>query len=367
MWVAYAFATLTKGPQLPLMLVLGSALYGSLSGLGWRHNARVHRPLAGLLILGSLTLPWWLWLRHRLGGSALEGSQIQGTLLVPDWRAVLDPYYLYRPLQLVLPWALLALPAVLLVRRSGRDSAATWLACLVLVPALLLSFGVQRRWFYMLPVLPALSVLLAAAGTRWLDDPPMCWLSAFFKLHALVIVAALLWLLTPGARGPDTGPVPIVLALALDLPVFLWMLARRGRTSWLSDLSAVAVMTAVVFVALGDSRLLWSRDRFERERLAEAAVRGADPATPLLSFRINPNVYVYYTGRRIRWVRTIEGLRRALAPGQEARAILASRELGALSECCEITLLERMPRGRDESVVRLRLRADTPPSRPASR
>jgi 4-amino-4-deoxy-L-arabinose transferase-like glycosyltransferase len=365
MWAAYGLATLTKGPQLPLMLILGSALYAGLCDLGWRHTARVLRPAAGLLILAALTLPWWLWLRHRLGGNGLSGSQLQGSLLIPDWRAILHPYYLYRPLQLVLPWALLAVPAALLVRRSGRDSAAAWLACLILVPALLLSFGVQRRWFYMLPVLPALAVLLAAAGARWLGEPRpgRDWRSGFFAFHGLLIVAALSWLLGTGERPPATGPGPIVLALALDLPLLMWLVARRGRAPWLSDLAVVAVMTAVVFIALGDTRFLWSRDRYERERLARAAVRGAGPDTPLLSLGINPNVYVYYTGRRITWVRTIEGLKQALAAQGEARVILASRELDSLSECCELAVLDSMPGGRDESVVRLRLRGSA--ARPA--
>ena len=162
MWGAYGLATLTKGPQLPLMLLVACALYAGLGGPGWRHGLRTLRPLAGVPILCALTLPWWLMLHHRLGATGLSGSQLSGTLLIPEWRAVLNPYYLYRPLQLVLPWVLMVVPAVLFVRRSGRDGAAAWLACIVLVPALLLSFGVQRRWFYMLPVLPALCVLLGA-------------------------------------------------------------------------------------------------------------------------------------------------------------------------------------------------------------
>lgn len=363
MWGAYGLATLTKGPQLPLMLLVACALYAGLGGPGWRHALRTLRLLAGVPILCALTLPWWFMLHHRLGTTGLYDSQLSGTLLIPEWRAVLDPYYLYRPLQLVLPWALMVVPAVLFVRRSGRDGAAAWLACIVLVPALLLSFGVQRRWFYMLPVLPALCVLLGAGTMQWLGEgpPARTWRAWFVALHGLLILGALAWLLAFGTPAIEEGP--IVLSLALGVPLFVWVSVRRirRRGSWLGDMAVVAVMAAVVFIDLGATRVFWSRDRFERQRLAEAVARGAGPDTPFLSLGINPNVFVYYTGRHIHWVRTLKGLTRALAEvprGGEARAIVQSHYLEKLSSCCIVELLDSMPGDRDEatSVVTLRLK-----------
>ncbi len=360
MWGAYGLATLTKGPQLPFMLLLACALYAGLGGPGWRHGLRTLRPLAGIPILCALTLPWWLMLHHRLGTTGLYGSQLSGTLLVPDWGAVLDPYYLYRPLQLVLPWVLMVVPAVLLMRRSGRDGAVVWLACIVLVPALMLSFGVQRRWFYMLPVLPAWCVLLGAGAAQWLGEgrPARSWRAWFVPLHGLLILGTLAWLLTSGA--PATDPGPIALCLALSVPLFLLVAARRirDRGSWLGDMAVVAVMVAVVFIGLGATRLFWSQDRFERQRLAAAAARGAGPDTPFLCLGIDPNVFVYYTGRRIHRVRTLEGLTSALAaaPQGAARAIVQSHYLDELSHCCIVELLDSMQGDRDEatSVVTLR-------------
>ncbi|MGH8471116.1 MAG: ArnT family glycosyltransferase [Gammaproteobacteria bacterium] len=361
MWGAYGLATLTKGPQLPLMLLLASALYAGLGGPGWRHGLRTLRPLAGVPILCALTLPWWLMLHHRLGATGLYGSQIVGTLLIPEWRAVFDPYYLYRPLQLVLPWVLMVVPAVRFVRRSGRDGATAWLAYMVLVPALLLSFGVQRRWFYMLPVLPALCVLLGAGTGRWLGEgPARTWQSWFIALHGLAILGALAWLLAFGARATEKGP--IALSLALCVPLLLWIAVRRirHRGSWLGDMAVVAVMASVVFIGLGATRVFWSQDRFERQRLAEIAARGAGPDTPFLSLGINPNVFVYYTGRHIQWVRTLKDLTRALAevPSGEARAIVQSHYLDELSSCCVVELLGSMQGDRDEatSVVMLRFK-----------
>jgi len=299
-------------------------------------------------------------LHHRLGATGLYGSQLSGTLLIPEWRALLDPYYLYRPLQLVLPWVLMVVPAVLFVRRSGRDGAAAWLACIVLVPALLLSFGVQRRWFYMLPVLPALCVLLGAGTVQWLGEgrPARNWRAWFVALQGLLILGALAWLLAFGAPATERGP--IALSLALGVPLFLWIAVRRirHRGSWLGDMAVVAMMAAVVFIGLGATRVLWSQDRFERQRLAQAAARGAGPDTPFLSLGVNPNVFVYYTGRHIHWVRTLKGLTGALAQVQrgEARAIVQSHYLDELSRCCIVELLDSMPGDRDEatSVVTLR-------------
>ena len=125
-------------------------------------------------------------------------------------------------------------------------------------------------------------------------------------------------------------------------------------------MALVAVMAAVVFIGLGATRLLWSQDRFERQRLAEALARGAGPDTPFLSLGINPNVFVYYTGRPIHWARTLKGLTRALAevPRGEARAIVQSHYLDELSSCCIVELLDGMPGDRDEatSVVTLHLK-----------
>ena len=170
MWLAFAAAILCKGPQLPVMLLVAFFIDSRWQGNSLARSLRVLRPLSGLLLMAVVTLPWWWLLDHRLGGTGLKGTQLSGTLLRVNPFALFSPYYLYRPLQLLLPW-IIFLPALRWIGDSRLDRGnLKLLGLLVILPAVILSFGPQKRWYYMLPSLLPMATILAACIGAWVGE-----------------------------------------------------------------------------------------------------------------------------------------------------------------------------------------------------
>lgn len=272
MWFAFALATLCKGPQLPAMLLLAFVIDQYWGGRrSWK---QVLRPLGGVALMLVIAAPWWWLLHHRLGGAGLHGTQLSGTLLQVNPFANLSPYYLYRPLQLLLPWLLL-LPAVFALGRADVEKRHfKLLALLVLLPALLLTFGPQKRWYYMLPSLMPMSIVLAAAVTAWIER------------------------------------------VAMQRPV----LARRV---W-KGLTVAMLLTTTLFVAAGMSQQFWGAGRFSHAQLAQNMKQQAEvyPGAILLTWGITPEVYSYYIGRVVQPVNTAEKIEARLAAEPSGHALL---------------------------------------------
>jgi hypothetical protein len=303
LWVAAGLATLTKGPQVPAMLLAALVLVEWRHGTSPRTLARRWRPLSGLGVALALTVPWWWAVQRALGDRGLAGTQLAGSLLAPSWADVLDPYYLYRPLALVLPSALILLVALVRRRwpREPRD-AMRWLAALVVVPALAFTFGPQRRPHYMLPALAPMCILLA-----------------------------------------------LVAGAALAAP-------REGtRARWLPGAALVAcLVTAAVAVTGAGTTLLWSRDRFVTAELAGLAGRALPAPVPLFTLGVGGGAFSYYAGRPMREARTLTGLLTALERTPDRRAGVIARR-GLLEEIPPAlnarVLAERVVNARRELVL----------------
>ncbi|MGH8508976.1 MAG: ArnT family glycosyltransferase [Gammaproteobacteria bacterium] len=363
MWVAYALAILTKGPQLPAILLAGNIVFLALAG-GFRRGLGMLHPVTGLLLTASLTLPWWFAVHASLGGTGLSGSQLLGSLLTPS--VALDFYYFYRTPLLLLPWLLLIPFAFVLFRKRERSDGSLMLWLWVLVAALLLDFGPQQRWFYMLPLLPALCIL-TAAGTLAVLRRNGSWIHAawrwiFLPLHALLALCALLWIAVSN-KGAGYGNTAGIAAAAGALAVVLCavLILRRGRpVTPLGDFVALGVMYGIALAAVSDTRWLWSQDRFERPRLARIARAASHPATPIVSWGINPNGFVYYVGGRITALARPGDFNRFLAGKRygELIVLMLKRDLNRLPENIDREVLAAMPGDADEATVVARLRGD---------
>ncbi|MEE9212890.1 MAG: hypothetical protein V3U29_09570, partial [Phycisphaeraceae bacterium] len=172
-WAAFGFALLTKGPQLPLIM-LGAFVVGMFATGSRGQVLRVLRPWSGLLILLAVALGWYVtvyltvpqaaaaW-RHELALRVSSGSK--------PWWKWLDPYYLYHTIDLVLPWVvlyplMLALPWLEKSRRLGGQPAIKFLWCVVIVVMGCLSLAWGRRSYYLLPILGPMALLMAAVALR---------------------------------------------------------------------------------------------------------------------------------------------------------------------------------------------------------
>lgn len=281
MWGAYALATLSKGPQLPAMYLLASLLFCRLAGMTWGETGRRLRPVTGLLLYALVTLPWWYLIQQELGGERLHNTQLSGSLLTAvRFDQFYQFYYFYRPLLLVLPWIVFLPHAVLrLLPNRERIASDNLLLLYLLVPALLLSFGSQERWFYMLPSLPVMILLLAAGAESWVNrrqEPP------------------------------------------------------RARQRLLFLCLAVAVM----FVVAGYRHTGWNEERFEFQELARHAQALVRLGVPVFTVNVSPDVYVYHLQTRIHQAQTLEEVstERELSGPGGALLILRTQELAKIPD-----------------------------------
>ncbi len=322
MWACVGVAVLAKGPQLPAMLLVAGALWLGLAR-GWKAAGAVLHPLPGLALAAAIAVPWWLLLKLNLPAGTLADSQLSGTLLHPTPGALADPYYLYRPLVLLLPWLALLPLAWPALRRTRRRPAVLLVVLLCAVPALLLTLGPQKRWFYLLPALAPMGVLLAlgarrlAAWRRWRPRARLPRL--FWPAHVVAAgVIATLALLRAPSLAAAAG-----LAVVLVAAILAWSTDRRPpRAASRAGLQAAVLAFAGTWAALAAGPLLWSPSRFEKAALGTRLATTVPAATPVLAWGVTPNVFIYYGHRPIPVVDGASAIAQALRDAPRGRVIV---------------------------------------------
>ena len=243
-WVAFALATLTKGPHVPAILLVAFVIDQYWQGNSLKQAMLKLRPFSGLILSLLIVMPWWWLLHHRLGGNGLHGTQLSGSLLTLNMLRLLSPYYLFRPLQLLLPW-LLFLPAlILLVKKTEYKSQIKLLLLLIALPALVLSFGPQKRWYYMLPALLPMSIMLAVA-------------------------------------------------------VMTYVRSRPANSLLPKLLAGFALLSALLFIIAGCSRWPWGAERFSQAELAQSINTYYTSDSKLVTWEVTPEIYTFYSRRNI--------------------------------------------------------------------
>ena len=345
MWLAFAVATLAKGPHVPFMLLVAMALYCVTRRPRGVLAARSLRPLLGLALVSLVTLPWWWALHARLDPSAVRGSQLAGRLLVPRLDHLLNGYYLYRPLQLLLPWLPLAPLAWLAAARDAGEGRplSVFLGFCVAAVALGLSFGGQQRFFYMLPVLPALC-LLAGHGLARLETTHRSLATALCALQLLLIAGGSAWLF-------GSQHLPVLLgAVTASALIVGWLVRRRLESFAAGGLAAAMVLTAASFIRFADGHVLWSIDRFNRHALAHAVATRVEPTAPLMSFALTPVIYIQVTGRAIPEFDSPASLEQALHERhlQQAYVLALTKRIAELAKRFNITPVVSMPNNAND-------------------
>jgi 4-amino-4-deoxy-L-arabinose transferase-like glycosyltransferase len=206
-WALFALATLTKGPHIPLFLIIALVLTQRSRGGGLRNAVCALRPISGLALFALLTLPWWWALGRQLGSETIAASQLGGELYQPSWRGLSEAYReALGPVVLLFPWSLIPLLHWRQTRALWRfDTNFRRLALLCLVPLSLTLISPQHRWHYPLPIVPLFAVLCSMVLTGWLRT------------------------LEATAR-PSAG-----WALGAVFAVMLGVLASNAFTGWLQD------------------------------------------------------------------------------------------------------------------------------------
>lgn len=339
MWLAYALATLAKGPQVPGMFLAVSFLFCAIRRIGWGRCLRVTRPFSGLLLLALLTLPWWLVLQQRLPSGAIEDSQLAGSLIFERWTREISFYYVYMPLlKLFTPWFLLA-PCLLALRRSLPEQrhSALLLAIVYITLVVLHSVNNHFRVHYLLPGLMPAGLLLAAgvvASLRSMQDlRALRFARGGLALTGVAVIAALGLGLRHAITIPGGAPTEagVALAAALCLLLVAAYLSLGRKLSPVAHVTASALLWLCLIGGLAGVIVGAKGAANHDAEIAAAILQAARPSTPLASWDENPAVLVYYTRRPIPEIRRAEEVLASLAHSPTGELVLiASPEKLAL-------------------------------------
>lgn len=166
-WGAMALGVLTKGPiaiVLPLIVALPYAL--------WRRRARALFDLVGLLLFVAILLPWILVMSDAAPGF-LHHSIITETFRRFGTQELqrTGPWWYFLPIVVAgaLPWSIPALGrgfTWIANRRGPADARYVFLAIWVLVPLLFFTISQSKRPQYILPLVPAVTLVAASFWAR---------------------------------------------------------------------------------------------------------------------------------------------------------------------------------------------------------
>lgn len=360
-WTAFALAILTKGPQAPLMLLVGLLLFLVRNGELHR-TLRLLRPATGLTLCALLLLPWSLALHHRLqaAGVHLTETQLSGSLLtrIASWKDLLSFYYPLRLLALTLPASLLVLFLIVRAAREKRkpDPAVRMLVFLVLTLILVFSLGGQYRKHYLFPALPLIALLTAQGLATAVRSAPGPRLRIAFGLVAgagLLVYATVFIQRNPVHAFllvPLAGGAAAVLALRL----------LRGTTHpslklWKGFGLALAFSTTGLYGVL-PHRV----DRRANQDLAHRLSHTLPPGSPVALWTSDAFTLPYYFHRPVLDLNeydTPAEVLRALPAERPAYLVLPTSKLDELDRLtpCEPIDQSVIPEEPDENLSAVRL------------
>ncbi len=334
-WPLYVFTIiglLVKGPVaviLPLGIVATFLLATrTLPGLErWRPGATSFVAL-GLLAawytVVAIQAPDYLWTfvwQHNVGrflGRALAGHH------EPVW------FYLWILPVTFLPWTLF-LPGAMrhAYRRARRgDRLATFLLAWCAVPFLFFSLSRAKLATYLLPIFPALALLIAVYLDRVLRAPATTHARAF-AIPGLVwtIGMAVVAVGTPigvAIAYPGYGRAALPALMLVVFPLLGWRAMGDGRWPALVALVVMAALsTQGLFYRVGAPVV----DEFSSLRAA-ARIAEALPATaPIFAYKTRGHSFTYYGGRSLLRVRSPADVAAVLGRSTPTAALVKRRHL----------------------------------------
>lgn len=346
-WLCAALATLTKGPHVPAIFLLGFLLFLFCGGERQR-ILKVLRPFSGVLILLAFGLPWWLLLQERLVEMDVDigETQLSGSLLtsLASWKEILSFYYVQRMLVSLLP-ASLVLPLLLFLNRKQLRRPGKIERLLLYTGAIMLAiFTVAGHYrpHYILPLLPSAALLLAVVADRTPSEglPEKVWQGLF-------------WL---GALALAVWPVLLIIkqqyvlgVLLAFVDILLVMLLRRElRESYWHDhafaakLLTCSLLVALLYAGYNPSWPFRDSGRAQVRDFSVAAGQMVRPGDMMVSLGGVPGIMPYYARHHIGRVRELDELQDIFAQkrdGQDYYLFVPQDKLAATEKRFELAPL----------------------------
>jgi len=261
--MAAGLGFLTKGPIgliVPLVVLIPILL------LERRDALRLGPTLLALFVFATIALPWYGAMTAVHGTAYLHSFFLTDNLerFATTRFNYPRPAWFYVPIILggLLPWTAFAplwIPGIVgFIRHRAAPSRATlWLLLWAVFPLLLFSVSVGKQPRYVLPILPPVAVLLAAAlderlasagrpagGRRLLVG---CGIAA----GVVVIAAGIVLLMVPAAAlGLDDRALRAA-GIATSIAGVLAVLAAMWRASWIPAAVALAGLVQMLSLQFG--------------------------------------------------------------------------------------------------------------------
>lgn len=309
-WVCFGLATLTKGPQLVVPMI-GGWLIGAWRAGTLRASVRSIRPAIGVPVYAIVGF-WWFAVVLAVVPDAWSILRVETIDRIASqgkpWYSLLNPYYLYVPAVMLVPWVFF-IPGSIAgpwLRRFRTPAGAMRVWWVVAVVGLALSLSRGRRWYYMLPVLAPMVVLLATTASQlvpamWKGRSTWRW-ALLLGVHA--VGAGVFAFLTldrhSGVHGDPPEWMVGVLACSVGVSFAMLVVGRvRRAIGPIGSALQVAVLMSVGLSMGGMRAGFWRSNRFDERGFALRVRETIGEEGVLLGWRDPFEEQIYYLRRSI--------------------------------------------------------------------
>ena len=353
-YVATAFAVLAKGP---LGLVIPALVVGPYLLLSRRLGLLREMQLGwGVLIVAAVASPWYIlmavrnddYLAHFFLGQNL------GYFLSAESRHP-EPFYFYLLVLpgLLFPWTAflpLAIYRPLRDPQSRTKDPIRFLLIWVIVIFVFFSLAVSKLETYLLPLFPAVALLIALLWDELLTTGNEGLRRGLFWFHLPIVALSLaavvyIWLFPPLEKSLRYGfDQNVLLALAIPIAGFLtaslWLLWGRRYAACLAALVGVMVAGLVAFTTV----LAPATDPY---RSTKQLALNLDPRLPpgeeIVFFSRLRDSALFYTGRGAVVFKDPQNLDDYFAEPGRAFCLVEDRYLSKLDEIAgRFTVIEKV-------------------------
>lgn len=301
-WGAIGLGILTKGPvalALPLMVALPFAV--------WRGAVRAIVEPVALLLGVAIVLPWVFVVSREVPGF-LHYALVTETarrLATPELGRTGPLWYFLAILPVAaLPWTATAIGGLrgrIRTSDGAPDPRVVYLGLWILVPLLFFTLSQSKRPQYILPLLPAIGILVSAGWHRSAGRlpgvrPTALLLAAIGGLFLAIHSRIAAWI--PAASTAVAAHIPqtaVGLGLVCGGAAVLAWIAASHRGAVLLALSLP--VAAIPFASTGLMEAI-GKDR-SAQGLAAAIARSASEQTEVVGVEVFPPSLAFYLGRTI--------------------------------------------------------------------
>lgn len=332
-WICVGLAMLLKGPA-AMVLLAGSAAFYASATKQWQWLRKLE-PARGLALAGAVAGIWYFWAAVKAPDYMRDFLWIHNVERFVSGAPGHPRNFLYFAyiLPLVfLPWSLWWPMAARPIFRALVQRNTALLFCAGWALSVIGFFSLSRSKLptYILPSFPPLAVLTAAGLVAFFRDTPVPhWaLRWTWAVHATLAVLATVafasaWLALRALGEPEIGSATAIVAASASAVLVASYWWYRGKSVPVQRIAFVAlafVLAELSFYGIGASRVSARYSLHEAAR----ALRSVHPEAELLAHDAVFNSLLFYSGRRVQRVETLNEAARLL--GRDRPTVLLTKQ-----------------------------------------